>query len=67
MKMTLHIYGDHGPSVSFVAETDAEKAILAFITECPERRWKSDPSHNQRVGGVAHADLFVDPTSEPKQ
>lgn len=61
MKITLRFHGNATSSVSFEAETDAEKAILAFLAENPERRWQADPSHSFRPGGVAHLDLWTPP------
>lgn len=52
MKTGLHFSGDGTATVYLKAETPGEEAILAFMCEGPERRWKARPSFDHRPSGV---------------
>jgi hypothetical protein len=61
--IALTFHGDSEPSITLMGQTDRERAILAFLTEGHERRWKSSPHFGYRPGSVDRVDLVVDPES----
>jgi hypothetical protein len=63
MRITLNFYGNRQPDILLNAETDAEKAILAFVNEDANRRWRPHCSPGYRAGGIESVRLIVD---EPK-
>lgn len=60
MRIALRFHGKAQPSVEFGAETDAEKAILSFLAEGYDRRWKAAPQYSYRPGGLADLTLMVE-------
>jgi len=51
MILGLRFYND-GESIELIAETEAEKALLGFVAEDQQRRWKVSSGFNYRPVGV---------------
>jgi len=64
MRVCLMFEGDTSVAVELLAESDAEQAVLGFVAENRERRWRSSPSYPYRVGGVSRLRLEIEPTPE---
>jgi hypothetical protein len=43
---------NNSESIELIAETDAEKALLGFVAEDQQRRWKVSSGFNYRPAGV---------------
>ncbi len=52
MKTVLRFNGNGKQQIELVAETDAEKAILAFLSDGYDKRWEASPRYTYRAGGV---------------
>lgn len=61
MKTVLAFPGSGEPSITLLAETEAEKAILAFLAENQTRRWRSSPAYPYRAGGISQITLIEAP------
>lgn len=59
MIVGLRFYGGT-ESIELIAETEAEKALLGFVVEGKERRWKVSIGFNYRPGGVERVVLERD-------
>lgn len=66
MKTALRFPSNGEPSVEIVAETDAERAILAFLAEGLDRRWQCAPHYHYRPGGVERIALEAIPVEQEK-
>lgn len=60
MNIELKFSGKEQPSIQLQGETEAERAILGFLAEGRDRRWKAHPVFDYRPGGVAALDLYVE-------
>lgn len=60
MRITLRFPGQAEASIQLSAETDAERAILAFLAEGGEKRWIASPAYSYRAGGIADLTLVVE-------
>lgn len=60
MLITLRFHSDRQPSIEIIAETDAEKAILAFVAESKKYRWKCSHGFDYRAGGLDRVVLEVE-------
>lgn len=57
MRMTLNFSGGGKATIDLRAETDAEKAMLAFLAEGKQKRWAAFLSYNYRAGGCEQIQL----------
>lgn len=64
MIVTLRFHGEGKQTIEIIAQSDAEKAILAFMAENSQRKWKVARPYSYRPGAVNAVELVELPDEE---